>query len=448
MWDGERGGVALEGKPMLRVSENRRFLVQDDGSPFFYLADTAWAMLQRLSLAETERYLRDRSAKGFTAIQTVAISEFDGLTVPNRNGDLPLDDADPSRPNDAYFGHLDTVFDLAEGLGLRLALLPTWADKVGPRLWGSEPEIFDPENARLYGEYLGERYRDRSLIWVLGGDRTPTEPVHVATWRGMAEGLARGDGGRHLMTFHPQGGASSSAFVHDEPWLAFNMLQSGHHRRETPNHAMIAADYDRSPSKPCLDGEPCYEDHPVDWKPEQGYFDDWDARKAAYWALFAGAHGHTYGANSVFQFWTGGDPGKFGARRPWWEAVDLPGAGQMRHARTLLESRPLLKRVPDQGLLVSEVGTGADHARATRAGDGGYALVYLPTGRAVTVDLGRFSGPTIAASWFDPRAGTASPIGERAGGGEETFHPPSAGTGNDWILVLDDASRGYGAPGG
>lgn len=432
---------------VLRVSDNRRFLIEADGAPFFYLADTAWAMLQRLTLAETERYLRDRAGKGFTAIQTVAISEFDGLTDPNRNGDLPLGDGDPVRPNDAYFAQVDRVFDLAEDLGLALALLPTWADKVGPSLWGSEGEIFDPEGARRYGEYLGERYRDRSLIWVLGGDRNPTEPRHLATWRAMADGLARGDGGRHLMTFHPQGGATSATFVHDEPWLAFNMLQSGHHRRETPNHAMIAADYARTPPKPCLDGEPCYEDHPVDWKPEQGYFDDWDARKAAYWALFAGAHGHTYGANSVFQFWTGGDPGKFGARRPWSEALDLPGAGQMRHARALIGSRPFLVRVPDQSLLVSDPGAGADHARATRGADGGYAFVYLPTGRAVTVDLGALAGPTIAAWWFDPRTGVAEPLGERAGGGPVTFHPPTSGAGRDWVLVLDDAGRGFAAPG-
>ena len=89
---------------MLRVSDNRRFLVHDDGTPFFYLADTGWALLQRLTLAETERYLRDRAAKGFTAIQVVGISEFDGLSVPNQNGDLPLIDQNrrvPTTPTGA-----------------------------------------------------------------------------------------------------------------------------------------------------------------------------------------------------------------------------------------------------------------------------------------------------------------------------------------------------------
>ena len=428
---------------MLRVADNGRFLVHADGSPFFYLGDTGWTLLQRLDSAETDRYLADRAAKGFTAIQVMGISEFDGLTVPNRNGDLPLNDLDPTRPNDAYWRHVDTVIARANGLGLWVALLPTWADKVGPRLWGTDPEVFTPENAGPYGEYLGERYRDRDVIWVLGGDRNPTEERHLATWRAMAAGLARGDGGRHLMTFHPQGRSTSATFVHDEPWLGFNMIQSGHHQRDFPNHAMIAADYARTPVKPCMDGEPCYEDHPVDWKPEQGHFDDWDVRKAAYWSLFAGACGHTYGANSVFQFWRGGDPGKFGARRPWQEALDLPGAGQVRHARHLLEARPGFDRLPDQGLIVSDAGMRAEHVRATRASDGRFALVYVPRGDPVTVNLGTLSGRAAATSWYDPRTGEAQPIGERPASGAATFEPPSRGAGNDWVLVLDDAGREF-----
>jgi hypothetical protein len=428
---------------MLRVSENRRFLVDGDGSPFFYLGDTAWELFHRLSRGEAEQYLQDRASKGFTVIQAVAISEFDGLTVPNANGDLPLIDGDPTRPNDAYFRHVDFVVDRAAELGLHVGLLPTWGDKVGPMLWGTGPEVFTPANAAIYGEFLGARYSDAPIVWIHGGDRVPTEPRHLETWRAMAAGLARGDGGRHLMTFHPRGNATSAAFVHDEPWLDFNMLQSGHHRRDTANDEMIETDYAREPTKPCLDGEPCYEDHPVNWDPTLGWFDDWDARKAAYRALFAGAHGHTYGANSVFQFWDGGDPGKFGARRPWLEALDLPGASQMIHARRLLESRPVLDRVPDQAL----IGSGGDGARATRDRAGTYGMVYLPSGRSVTVTLGLLAGDSIAASWFDPRTGQVQPIG-RCEKVTRRFDPPTSGPGNDWVLVLDDAARGYPPPGG
>lgn len=432
---------------MLEVSETGRYLVRTGGAPFFYLADTGWALLQALDRPETTRYLEDRAAKGFTAIQVMGISEFDGLTVPNWAGNLPLIDQDPNRPNGSYFDHVDWVVGEAERLGLVIALLPTWADKVGPRLWGTDPVVFTPVNAGGYGAYLGERYRGRAVIWVLGGDRNPTEPGHLATWRAMAEGLVRGGGGEHLLTFHPQGRSSSAPFVHDEAWLDFNMIQSSHHERNGANYALIAADHARTPSKPCMDAEPCYEDHPVNWQPELGYFGEWDVRKAAYWALFAGAYGHTYGANSVFQFWRGGDPGKFGARRPWEEALALPGAGQMRHARALIESRPMLTRMPDQSLIATDVGEGAEHQRATRAEDGGYAFVYSPTGRDISVNLGKLAGGEVAASWYDPRTGEAMPGGVWSTAGAAAFSPPSQGAGQDWVLVLDDPERGFGTAG-
>jgi hypothetical protein len=71
--------------------------------------------------------------------------------------------------------------------------------------WGVGPEVFTPENARAYGRFLGRRYRDRPVVWILGGDRSPEAPGHLAVVRAMAEGLREGDGGAHLMTYHPMG---------------------------------------------------------------------------------------------------------------------------------------------------------------------------------------------------------------------------------------------------
>jgi hypothetical protein len=430
---------------MLKVSENRRFLVNDDGSPFFFLGDTGWSVIQRLDRVELDQYVEDRAGKGFTVIQAVGISEFEGLTMPNPYGDLPLDDRDPAKPNDAYFRHVDYLVERAAAHGMYIALLPTWADKVGPQAWGTGPEVFTPENAAVYGEWLGRRYRDAPIIWVLGGDRNPTEERHFAIWRALAEGLDRGDGGRHLMTFHPQGRSSSSTYFHGDDWLDFNMIQSGHRHRDFANYAMIAHDHGLTPPKPCLDGEPCYEDHPV--RDGEGYFEEYDARRAAYWALFAGACGHTYGANGIFQCWRPGMEDRFGVRHPWQEALELPGASQLRHARALLESRPFLDRIPDQSLIVGDPGTGADHIRATRASDGSYALIYSPTGSAITADLSALSGPQIAAHWFDPRLGRAESAGTWPTDARQEFTPPTSGHGQDWVLVLDDLSRGFALPG-
>ena len=119
----------------------------------------------------------------------------------------------------------------------------------------------------------------------------------------------------------------------------------------------------------------------------------------------------------------------------------------MRHARALLESRPLLIRVPDQSLLKSDPGRGTDHVRATRAEDGSYAFIYSASGKQFTVDLEKLSGDRLRASWYDPRKGTSSAIAPLLRAGNHEFRPPSQGKGNDWVLVLDDEAKGYSEPG-
>src|SRR4051812_5828073 len=69
--------------PVLKVSDNKRFLVTEDGKPFFYLGDTAWELFDRLNREEADRYLVRRAQQGFTVIQAVAIAELDGHTTAN-----------------------------------------------------------------------------------------------------------------------------------------------------------------------------------------------------------------------------------------------------------------------------------------------------------------------------------------------------------------------------
>ncbi len=103
------GRSARETHYPVRVSENRRFLIDQRGEPFFYLADTAWELFHRLDRDEADAYLRDRASKRFTVIQAVVLAEHGGLDVPNANGDRPLVNRDPTRPVEAYFRHVDAV---------------------------------------------------------------------------------------------------------------------------------------------------------------------------------------------------------------------------------------------------------------------------------------------------------------------------------------------------
>ena len=110
----------------LRVASNGRTLEHEDGTPFFYLGDTAWQLFHRLNREEADRYLCDRAAKGFTVVQAVVLAELGGLEVPNPYGHLPLHDRDPTRPVEPYFRHVDWIVNRAVELGLVIGMLPTW----------------------------------------------------------------------------------------------------------------------------------------------------------------------------------------------------------------------------------------------------------------------------------------------------------------------------------
>lgn len=439
--------------PRLRLAPNRRFLVTETGEPFFWLADTAWELLHRLDEADTEYYLARRAAQGFNVIQTVALAELDGLRMPDAGGHLPFHGLDPAHPNEPYWARVDQTLARANALGLVVALLPSWGDKWNLK-HGTGPEVFTPENARVYGSWLGHRCRDVSLVWILGGDRPVETDAHRAIIESMAAGLREGDGGAHLIAFHPQGAAGSSQFFPNAPWLDLHLRQNGHAVDFTGRYDQTRADYDRTPSRPVLDAEPVYEDIGIDFATSRlGHAIAADVRRACYWNLFTGACGHTYGHNSVWQMWTPDRTPVLDAFLNWRDALEQPGARQMIHARRLLEARPFLTRIPDQDLLVPDPraphlipGAGRAFFAATRDTDGTYAFVYAPVGRPFTVDTSRLSARHLRAAWFNPRDGTTTRINEFANPGRATFTPPTPGEALDWVLLLDDVARGYSAP--
>ena len=439
--------------PRLKVSENRHFLITDEGKPFFWLGDTAWELFHRANREDAETYLRSRASLRFTIIQAVALAEMDGLNVPNAYGEVPLRNNDPTQPNEAYFAHVDWIVARANALGLYIGFLPTWGDKWNKKR-GVGPEIFTPANAEAYGEWLGRRYRDAALVWILGGDRPIENDTHRAIIRAMARGLRRGDGGAHLMTLHPTGGQSSSGPFHDDEWLDFNMRQNGHAPEFTGRYDLARSDYDRTPTKPVVDGEPIYEDHPVSFDAKRfGHSIASDVRRPLYWDLFGGAFGHTYGHHSVWQMWTPERPPVNNPLMPWTRAIEQPGAAQMQHARALLESRPFLTRIPADDVIVearvptSVPGAGRYRFAATRDADGTYAMVYAPVGRPFTVRMSVIKGSRIRAWWYNPRDGRSVSVGTYANTADREFTPPDAGEMLDWILVLDDESRHYPPPG-
>jgi hypothetical protein len=425
---------------LLRVSSNGRYLEYYDGTPFLWLGDTAWELFHRLSREEADLYLENRARKGFTVIQAVILAELEGESKPNAYGEFPLINKDPARPNEAYFKHVDYIIEKAASLGLHIGILPTWGI-----YWKTRPEntrrLFTSENAAIYGEFLGQRYKDKPVIWILGGDQNPENDQEKAILESMARGLRKGDKGNHLITFHPRGPGRSSDYFHNSSWLDLNMYQSSHAAKGFDNGIFAELDYKLFPVKPTLDGEPRYENmmvgfyfqgnHPAD------KFTSYDARTAAYWSLLAGACGHTYGNNNIWQMWREGEKNVIGANIPWYEAIDHPGSLEMMHLRRFFESREWQKLRPAQDLIIDGPETGPAKIRAAIAEDRSFMVVYSPMGEPFTMNLDSLKSNYISDTWFDPRYGTFFSIHQGDVLSVKTFTPPTSGQGNDWILVID-----------
>jgi hypothetical protein len=448
----------------LRVSGNSRYLVQQDGTPFFYLADTSWGLFH-MDREDVDLYLKSRAVKKFNVIQTTIVP-FGSIDRPNAFGQVAFIDGDPARPNEEYFRYVDCVVDQIEAHGFYMAVLPIWG--------GSHVNVqknrntLDESKAYNYGKFVGERYREKPLIWVLGGDWFADEVEDI--WRAMAAGLAAGDGGTHLITYHPTGQQSSSRYFHNDDWLSFNMVQS-RHIIASRTYELVAEDYARSPVKPVIESESVYEgitSELLPYGPGVKTVQPHDVRRTAYLSVFAGAAGYGYGSHGIWDY--RGDGGKkgglpqFGAPVTFQQALDRPAGAQLQHLLALLESRPHL-RVPDQWLIADDPLTTTDRIQACRGEDRSYAFIYTSSGKPVRIRLRdkihqNVTGNRVRAYWFDPRTGGASLIGEfdktEAGDTQadvlrgdvaRTFTPPNGGPGNDWVLVVDDASRNYPPPG-
>ena len=441
----------------LEVSPNHRFLQRSDGRPFFWQGDTGWLLFQRLNREEAERYLENRRSKGFNVIQAMVLHAANDV---NAFGSRALVSNDPGHPNVTegndywipgeydYWDHVDWIVDRAAEKGIYIGMVASWGSIANSGQ-------LNEGNVEAYTGFLAERYGDRpNIVWITGGDTFGNRETEV--WNTMGRTFRELDP-RHLITFHPFGRTQSSTWFHDEPWLDFNMFQSGHRRYgqdDTPqnrgedNWRYVADDYAKQPPKPTIDGEPSYEGIPQGLHdPSEPYWTGDDARRYAYWSVFAGAAGHTYGHSAVMQMYKPGTgSGGYGVRKYWYEAIDDPGAGYMQHLKHLMLSRPYFERVRDQEVIAGDNGGRYDYLIATRGE--GYLFVYTYTGQSIAIEMGAISGDEVRGWWFNPRDGSATEVGVFANEGEHTFDPPGAPEpANDWVLVLDDTSLGFPEPG-
>jgi hypothetical protein len=432
----------------LEVSRNGRFLVSEAGKPFFWQGDTAWGLLNLVDSRAAEDYLEDRKCKGFNVIQVFLTASWMPTNV---LGQAPFVNANPSQLDPEFFGHVDAIIRKSRSLGLFICL--GVGDAFRPH---AVCRVTNPAQAYNYGWAIAHRLRKNpNVIWNLGQDwhavrdGVDSRPLIRAAAEGIADAVngerafdGHADYSTTLMTYHAS--TASSQWFQNDDWLDFNMVQTWRYVHHVVD--AIAHDYGLRPVKPTLLAEGAYEDG------DYGNGGHWVTprleRIQAYLSVFAGGFGYTYGANGLWSFYeTGQKPMERWPSQPWRAALSFEAGGQMRHLRTLMESRPMLLRIPDPSLVAADGNRhNAFPAQATRGEDGSYAFVYLPSSRPVTIRVGRLSGKTLRAYWFNPRDGKSQFIGAFPKSDRREYAPTSGRADDDWVLVLDDAAQGFAPP--
>lgn len=347
----------------VKVGDNGRYFVDRDGSPVFWLGDTLWELFRCFTPETAMPVLRDRQAKGFNVILIMltgvdhARLNRDGPFV-NVKGEAPWLDDDPLKPNERYFGHVDAIIRLGEETGQTFV--------VGVyHQW--HKELIPIEKARAWARWVAERYRHvPNLIWSM---YPRAEEAYVPVCQALAAGLREGDGGAHLISVHPDPAVASSSFLHDEPWLAFNMIQTC--TRYERIYETVLEDYNRVPTKPVVMAEGGYEG--VEFGRRQTAY---EIRKQAYWTQLAGGH-HVYGHNDA---WT--------APERWRDWIDAPGSHDLRHFKEIITGIDGWWRlVPDPTLITEGQGQSDRLNVAVRSADGDRMLTYLSAPARVKLRL-------------------------------------------------------------
>jgi len=434
----------------LKVSENHRYLQHENGAPFFWLGDTGWLLPERLNRDEADFYLAECSKRGYNVVQ---IQTIDRVPSMNCYGQSSMPDGFNFKNINqkgvyGYWDHMDYIIKSAEKRGIYIGMDCIWGGLVG----SGQMSV---KEAQAYGKFLGERYKNSpNIIWFIGGDIRGD--VKTEVWEALATSIKAVDQ-NHLMTYHPRGRTCSSTWFNNASWLDFNMFQSGHRRygqrkgdgdytiaenTEEDNWRYAEKSLSLTPLKPVIDGEPSYEDIP------QGLHEEFetrwnanDVRRYAYWSVFAGSFGHTYGHNSIMQFYKPGVGGSFFPTRYWYDCLKDPGYNQMKYLKNLILAFPFFDRVADQSIIAGQNGERYDRAIATRGAD--YLLVYNYTARPMQIDLSKISGAKKNCWWFNPQNGELQFIGEFDSKVTNFALDVAYNAGNDRVLIVVDSVKNY-----
>jgi hypothetical protein len=429
-----RGSFVVEPSPAsndllrhgpVQVAEGATWFEHADGTPFLWIADTAWSGALLSEPDDWERYLADRVAKGFTTIQVV-LTQWRAAPT-NAEGQVAFTTEPAFTIDPAFFERIDDRIEAANRAGLLVAATVLWANGDGAL---AAPAQLPDEKATELARYLVNRYRAHHVVWLLGGDVRITEES-VQRWDAIAGAVFEGRG--DTVTMHPVGRDWPYPMMTDsDEWMSFLGYQSGHgDGDEALRWIYDGPQTETAERRPIVNLELPYEAH---LSYDRGIVLDAHAvRRAAYWSVLSTpTAGVSYGAHGLWSWETSprepiGHAGS-GVAMPWHQALDLPGSGEIGHLADLLRGLEWWTLAPAPHLLEEQPGVDdpTRHVAVARARNGD-VVGYTPRGGTIRL---RDLPVGYEVEWMDPRTGSRQVAEPREDGRLE------APDESDWVFVI------------
>jgi len=429
----------------LKVSANGRYVVDQNDVPFLMVGDTPQGLMGRLTEKDAETYFADREAHGFNTMGWIdvmcagrdypknlnaatpdGIRPFTGYVA----GGTDFTHYDLTKPNEAYFTRLDHIVQIAANHHQFVFLDPI--ETIG---WLPALRNNGMKSAHWYGDYLGKRYAHFANVgWISGNDFDNwTIPEDDDLAQEVAKAI-RAAAPNQLQTVELHVRTSSSM---DDPRWAMIIDLNGTYTY-SPTYIQMLHSYNQKPIKPDYMQEAHYDLENVGTPPDFGTPNV--LRREDYWLMLSGGVGQFYGNKYSWSFADG-----------WQSNLDTPGVDQLKIWKEFFAPLPWQDLVPDQDHSILTAGFGnfgtvdtpvsqSDYATAAATADKSVVIAYMPTERAITINMAALKGAA-RGRWFDPTNGAyqdvaGSPIGNS---GSHDFSPPGKNHGGDgdWVLLLD-----------
>lgn len=403
---GNESNALLYRNGAIQHEPGKYYLTYSDGSPFFWMACTAWNGALKSTPEDWDYYLDQRKKNHYNTIQLVT-TEWRGLDK-TPEGLTAFKGTGKIRIHPEFFKRIDARIDEANAKGFLVSPVILWALPSGQGRELSPGYTLPLDEAVLLAKYIVARYQGNHVVWTLGGDGKYYDDQELK-WKEIGRRVFN-DIDHAPVTLHPHGRSFVGDLYAQEDWYSLMGYQSSHSNAEGTvnwiNKGPMAEMWSKLKPMPYINMEPNYEEIRFTITAK-------DVRNAAYWSIFATPiAGVTYGANGIWPWLAEGERilnhNDKGGVTGWRKSIEFPGSIEMGYLTEFINQLEWWNLYPANEILPSQPGNEKyNHwISVVKSPDDNTIVAYIP--EKSEVKLFNPKGYNYEAQWFNPVNGKFS----------------------------------------